>query len=547
MLRNLYVKNFILIDELNLEFNDGYSVFTGETGAGKSLLVDALMVLSGSRFSPSFIQTGADKSLIEATFEIDKTKETSDFLKNAGFELDDDILIISREIVKDGKSTSRLNNRITTLGFIKELMVRYLDINNQNDSQYLLNNSFHLSLLDAYVNDEILKQKVYDRYHEYKKLKDELNLVLSDKYNENDLEFLNFEKKEIDDLSLEPNEYEELIKKQRDMANFEKDSESINSAMNLLEKSDSENIYEAAKSLKNVDSESMKSLSEKLFDIYYQLDDRRNDLQEYISNIDFDETAFNELQSRIYYVEKVLRKYGGSYSKMSEHYSEIENKINLINNRQNYIDSHEKAIKASYQAFEEEAIRLHNKRKKGSEELKVAVERELSDLHLENSTFEVYFQDTANENGIDKIEFLISMNVGENPRPLNKVASGGELSRLLLGLKTVFINLQSIDTIIFDEIDAGVSGSVAFSIGHKMKLISNSTQVLSVTHLAPVAAFADSHYRVSKIEKNGHTNTIIKKLDNNEIIEELASISTGTISNESKEAAKELLNRAKAV
>lgn len=542
MLKSIFVKNFILIEEASIDFNQGYSVFTGETGAGKSLLIDAISVLCGGRFLNEMIQNGSDSAIIEAVFDIDSQLEKK--LSDAGYNVDDGILIVSREINRDGKSTSRINNRVTTLSLIKTLLENEIDIHGQNDTQYLLNNRYHLDLLDAYINNDVLVDKVSDLYKVYKKYDDEYEHLSKEVYNEKDLELLEFEVDEIENLVFDEKEIAELEEKQRTMAAFEKTSVKVNDARNSIDKADIDAVYDVAKLLDADNDAQLKGIGESLKEAYYLFDEAKNTLDTYIENMYFDENEYDEIQRRLYEINRIIHKHGSTYKQFELTYHNMKERIRMIKDRDTYLKECQANKIKAYELFYDEATRLRKVRKNAAESLKTAVMKELHDLSLENARFEIEFSEIINRKGIDNVEFMISMNPGEAMKSLAKVASGGELSRLMLGLKTIFNQLQGISTIIFDEIDSGVSGKVAYSIGKKMKKIADNAQVFSVTHLAPVAAFADTHYRVIKKVNDNKTTTSIKVLKGSEIIEELAQIATGSNSESSLVAASDLYNRA---
>lgn len=546
MLTQIYVNNFILMDEVALTFEDGMSCFTGETGAGKSLLIDAIGILKGDRVSSSFIKEGKEKAVIEGVFEVHKGHYARTLLEDAGYDLEDDLLIITREFNVDGKSTARINRRIATVSFIREIMASLVDIHSQHDSQYLLNPKYHLQLLDEYVHADELKNDVKALYNEYKHLKDELNAALNNDYNEDDLDFLTFQLNEIIDANIKENELEELENEQKQMQNFEKISVHSSNAFELLEGNHGSlsALYQSCKELQNVDDDVFKNISNQLLDFYYELEDRVNQLKEYTQSLEFDEARFNEISERIFLIHKIMRKYGPSFSVLEQKKDEIEHKIDLILHRQDYLTKQEVKVKQAYDAYLKKATQLHDLRVEKSIQLKEQIETQLHDLHLPYAVFQVHI-DTfeGNASGIDKVEFYGSMNPSMTPRALANAASGGELSRLMLGLKTVFSSIHGIETIIFDEIDTGVSGSVALAIGRKMQTIARNSQVFCVTHLAQVAACGSHHYLVKKAV-NEEAATSITKLNDEQRIYELAAIASDSTSQSALAAAQELFQKA---
>lgn len=540
MIQNLYVKNFVLIDELNLDFHSSFSSFTGETGAGKSLFIDALSILCGARVNSSYIQKGAEKAFIEAIVDLPQDHPGIKKLEEAGFSLDDDYIIISREFNIEGKSIARINNRTTTVSLIKEVMGDVIDIHSQHDSQYLLDSKNHLMLLDRFVGEETLVNQVTDLYKNYRNLQKELDVLMNEEFSLDDLEFYKYQLEEIVSFDLKENEVEELEQIQKEISSFEKVSSKLNAAISTLESSGYAKVYEAQKELEDLDSSAVTGIKEEFLNAYYLIDENLIALKEYANTIEYDEEKFNYVQTRLYDIQKLMRKHGHTYEDVMKKKEEMEEKIAAMENRDGFIADKQHQINYAYENYSNAATKLSEKRKSASVKLEKQVQKELHDLHLQNAQFHVHFETEDSKTGIDKVEFYISMNKGEDPKPLTKVISGGELSRLMLGLKSIFSKLQNIKTIIFDEIDTGVSGNVAYAIGKKMRQLAKDTQVFSITHLAPVAAWGNYHYLVEKDEKNGRTVSRIRQLSEDERIIELAAISSNSSSTQALDAAKEL-------
>jgi DNA repair protein RecN (Recombination protein N) len=543
MLQSLYIKNYILIDELRLEFKPGFSVFTGETGAGKSILIDAIGLLMGDRFSSDLIRHDTDKSILEAVF-LTNNHHVESILKEYGFERDSDELIITRELTRDGRSTNRLNNRSINVNVLKELSQYLIDIHSQNDTQYLLNNKYHLSLLDAYNPNIELMNEVKELYHNYDHLKKELSNKEKNEFNPDDLEFLEFQINEINQANLEVNEDIELESKQKIMMSFEKISTRLKSSLDLLDENDgvSVKLHDSLKQLHYIDEiDDIKRITEDIQELYYVLQDKIGELKITYSSLSYDEDVFNMLQDRLFLINRLKKKYGKSIELILNQKQLFIERINLIQNRQEILDELKLRVEASYTAFYNKALLLSDFRKNQAKSLKMAIVKEIQELYLDKAQFEIEFKEaSASSFGIDSIEFLISMNPGESLKPLIKVASGGELSRLMLGMKVIFNQLQKIETVIFDEIDSGVSGRVATAIGQKMSRLSKSAQVFSVTHLGQVAACSHCHYYVSKNQTSSLTQTNINELDLAGRINELSMISSGTLNPASIKAAEEL-------
>ncbi len=545
MIKHLYIENFILIDKLSLDFEKGFSAFIGETGAGKSILIDAISLLCADRGSASFISKGKDKAIIEGTFDLSCDKHALKVLTEAGFSTDDDVTF-TRELSLNSKSVARIDHRIVSLSLLKDVLRDEIDIHGQRDNAYLLNVNEHIHLLDEYLNINELKSTVSNLYRVYKSYCDEKEKALQETYNENDLEYFEYQLKEITDANLKIGEDEELEQKEKLFHTLKNSYSKYNEIISLYDSIDGE-FYELNKKIQSIDDHTeLDLIKEHINDSYYGLNDSISELKSFYSNIDISEEEINEVEERLFVIQKLKHKYGHSIQDILNKKEELEKQISMYANRTEFLKDLDRKINDSYNAFLVEAKKLSDTRKKGKEKLDKEIISHLKDLSLPNAKFFTEIKETkASTNGIDQVEFLISMNKGEDLKPLSKTASGGELSRLMLGLKVIFTKLQGIQTIIFDEIDTGVSGAVASSIGKKMAVLSNDCQVFTVTHLAPVAAYANNHYLVKKKTLDDSTITSVIKLDRKETIEQLALISSGTISDLSVHAAEELLDRSK--
>ncbi len=545
MIKNIFIKNFILIEQLTLDFQDGFSAFTGETGAGKSILIDAISLLKADRASASYVMKGKDKAIIEGTFDFSNDTHALQILKENGFEDDEEYYTFSREISANGKSVARLNHRIIPLSLMREIVNTQLDIHGQRDNAYLLQSSNHLVLLDRYLHLEDAVQLVKEKYKVYTELVKEKQEAMEDSYNENDLEYFKYQIQEIENANLKPEEEEELEEKEKNYLSLKNSMDKFQAIEDLYTSSVESDIYSLLKlveSLKDVDR--IDSLQSQYTDAYYSMVDAVSSLIQMKDNFSFSEEEINEMEERLYTIQKLKRKYNTDIQGILEYKDELELKVQRFDNRQEYLQQMDDKIKKAENAYLKTAQSISDKRKAGAPALDKAIAEQLSELHLNNAKFLTHIENGEyTSSGIDKVEFKVAMNKGQEYSPLAFSASGGELSRLMLGLKVIFTHLQKIETIIFDEIDTGVSGKVAFSIGKKMKELSDECQVFAVTHLAPVASWADHQYLVSKESDESSTHTTIHELDEYQRIEQLAFISSGEITEASTSAAKELLSR----
>lgn len=541
LLKQLHVENFALIDECNLDFHCGFTAFTGETGAGKSLLIDAISLLCGERASASFVQRGKQKAVITGLFSLDNVNQ--DVLKELNLNTNHD-LHLYREISKDGKSSIKINGKTANLQQLKAITSNLIDIHSQHDTQYLLNKNSHLLLLDKTLKDKTLRDETEQHWKAYAASKKQYEDFLNTSLTENDVDYLRFEIEEIEKAHLYVNEDEELEDRLKLIQSFEKIYGRLSESIEYFEKDGGadELLYEISSNLNQIsDYDSIKKISELFKEKYYDLKDCIEQLKDLRDNQSYDEDEMNELQSRLFEIGRLKRKYGRSIQAVLDHMHKNIELLDSLENRQQTLQRLEKQMNDNYQTFLHCAEKLSELRKSAAIELEKKVVVQLRDLMLPYAQFSVDFNTfEGNSTGIDDIEFLISMNPQEILRPLKMVASGGELSRLMLGLKTIFTALQGISCVIFDEIDTGVSGAVATSIGLKMSLLSSSAQVFSVTHLAQVASCADTHVFVSKKVNEGRSVISIHELNENERIEQIATIAYGSVNEHSINAAKEL-------
>ena len=544
MLNNLYIKDFILIDELNIDFKNDFSVFTGETGAGKSIFIDCIGCLIGDQLNVSMIRKDCEKTIIEGSFEIDDNLKVK--LKEAGY--DDESFIVTREIGIDGRSITRLNQRTTTLSFVKECLEDYVDIHCQHDNQYLLNEKYHLNLLDQYCQfDENLKN-LADFYKEYYNLEKKYEKLTSTTFNQAQLEILEYQLREIENLNIDNIEEDiEIQSKLKVISEFEKQQKTIAEIKELFtEDGILDKLYYFTKLSHNLSNfEDVQTNIDNIINSYYSITD---DYETILSKLDLTDISTEEidyLNSRLYDLQRIKRKYNSSLKELITIKEDLSNQLEAYNNKEFILSKLLKEKDIAYRKYYEYAIEVSNFRKNKALQLQKEILNELKDLSLEKAKFEVLFEENKpTSKGIDSVKFMISMNTGMPLQPLNKVASGGELSRLMLGLKVIFAKLQGTKLIIFDEIDAGVSGYVALNIGVKMSKLAKDIQVFGVTHLPSVAACGKYHYLISKVQTDTSTSSTVEEIKNHKRVEQLAILSSSTISETSLSAAKELLEKA---
>ena len=543
MIRNLYIQNFVLIDSLNLEFEKGFSSFTGETGAGKSVMIDAISLLAAERASSSFVMKGKDRAIIEGTFDLSDDNHALSVLNDAGFETDG-TATFTREISANGKSLARIDHRVVPLSLMRNVLLSQIDIHGQRDNAYLLNVSYHEHLLDEFLNNSEVLNRTKDAWRVYDRLRNERDEALAETYNENDLEFLSYQISEIRDADLKEGEEEELAEKEKQYRSLRASLEKLNAAFAIYDDELSGSFYELKRIVSSLDGERAESIAETVSDSYYSLNDAMEQLRDYLNAYDMSEEDINAIEERLFTIQRLKRKYGRTIEEVNRKAEEMEAQVEMITHRSEYLARKNKEVDKAFNAYMVCAKQLSALRRNNCHRLDEMIAKNLGELMLPNARFVTSIvEKTPGLTGIDHVEFMISMNRGEELKPLSATASGGELSRLMLGLKEIFTRLQGIKTVIFDEIDTGVSGPVATAIGRKMKSLSKDCQVFSVTHLAQVAACADYHYRVYKSDENDRTRTFVKQMNEDEFINELALISSGEITPSSLAAAKELLER----
>lgn len=543
MIEQLMVKDYILFDYALVDFSHGMHVITGETGAGKSLLIDAIGYLSGKRINGNIVRKGKDKAILQMVCSTSSPK-ISQMLEENGFEVEDSILI-TRTVQANQKSTIRINQQITTLSFVRELASYMIDMHSQMDTYQLMQPSVQLDLLDALAQTKDLREEVAQQYTTLKAIEKEYHTCKNESLSDDELDYLTVQLNRIDELNIQEGELESLQEKVKICAEMEKNTELYSQSIYQLNKENGlmDTCYDLSKELSKTNSTS--EIANQLMDIYYRFDEIKENLQEQLNQFDQSSESIDEMESRIYTIKAMYKRYGGSFSSLMEAKANLEKKIERFLSREHILAEMETNLSKARKAYDQLAEELSQKRKAIFSSVEQQVNQHCHDLMLEHADFHISSQEKeASKDGKDAIEFLISMNPGQPLVPLKDSASGGELSRLMLALKVVFQAQQGVDTIIFDEIDTGVSGKVAFAMGHKMHTLAQHYQVLCITHLASVACFGDRHYCVQKTSEDGSTQTSIHLLNEKETLEELAVMSSGQVNQASLQAAQELKDRA---
>lgn len=549
MLRNLHVKNLALIDEMEVEFEEGLNILTGETGAGKSLIIGSINMALGQKVPKEMIKEGADYALVELIFEV-KSEDTIRRLQEMDIFPEDGMVIMSRKIT-GGRSVAKINSESISAAKVKEAAQLLIDIHGQHEHQSLTGKKMQLALLDDYAKEETQKVKaeVKKRYEEYSSILKELEEKDIDKeQQQRELSFLEFEIQELEDACLREGEDEELEKTYRKMLNGKKIAEACGAAYRLTSEngeSASDQIGRALREISAViscDAE-LQPLEEQLEQLDGLLNDFNRDMSSYLSGLEFEEEDFYETEKRLDELNHLKSKYGDTIEKVLEAEEEKIQRRDELLDYDVYLNQLKEQKKASEEALEKASKKLSKIRKKYAKELCRQVTEHLLDLNFETVDLSMEFEQTTHftSNGYDEVEFLISTNPGETPKPLGKIASGGELSRIMLALKTVLANNDEIETLIFDEIDTGISGRTAQKVSEKMDLIGRNHQVICITHLPQIAAMADTHFLIEKTVESGRTTSKIHRLPQEESVAELARMLGGvSITETVLENAKEM-------
>lgn len=553
MLNHLSIKNVAVIDKLEFSINKGVSVLTGETGAGKSIIIDSINMILGDRANKELVRFGEEKAVVQAVFEANQS--ALEILEENDIDAEDNQIIISRRVTSDGKSAARVNGTVVTLALLREIADCLINIHGQHDNQALLTPQKHINFLDDYAaNAELISEyrSIYANMHEIEKQIKSLEMDEKEKMQRIDL--LEYQVKEIESANLALGEEDDL-KEQRDIAaNAEKIKSAVNAAYeNLYENSNAPSAYDSLSIAADALSEILglnpriKAVRDTITEAVYSVEDAAHELKEFGDTVDFDEAALNEIEERLDLISKLKRKYGSTIEAVLEFLengrTELEN-IKLSDEKTAELREKLDSVTADLKSA---GSRLSAARKKAAAELQDKIEKALAELNMEKTKFRVSV-DTGGEffeNGMDKVEFLISTNPGEPLKPLVKIASGGELSRVMLAIKSILADSDDVDTLIFDEIDTGVSGNAALKIAKKLTEIGKSKQVICITHLPQLTAAADTHYLILKNTDGSLASTTLTELDEKGRETELARIIDGGDASElAIEHAREMLKNA---
>jgi len=555
MLGHLHIENIAIMDNVSLELQNGFLALTGQTGAGKSIIIDSINLLTGERSSRELVKSGKDKALVEGAVYTEN-KEVVEILRESGIEVfEGEPVILSREITKDGRSTVRINGKLSTTSLLREVCSKIINIHGQNDNQSILDTKFHGQFLDSFAQlDESIEnyKEIYDEFKATEKLLKQTDDDEEQKMQRKD--FLTFQIDELEQANLVVGEDEELLIQRQRYLNNEKFEECINKCYFSLAGADD---FDGACSLVKAAEKGLEELSgfepkaeeilSKIKEIESDLQDVKEIIYDLKSEDDFAAIDINYVEQRIDLINRLKRKYGGEIADILNKKDEMQQELDSIENSDENKKKLSKKAQELHKELTNKAEALENKRKVAAEKIKEEVMAQLKDLEMERVVFDVEIKRCEfGKRGFNEIQFLISTNPGDSLKPLNKIASGGELSRIILALKVVLSAKDSVSTMIFDEVDVGVGGSAAQKIAEKLKSISKNRQVIVITHLAQIASFADNHYLISKSVKDGHTYSEITLLDEKDRIDEIARIMSGSIVTETaKNAAVEMIKMAK--
>ncbi|MDD5542130.1 MAG: DNA repair protein RecN [Acidobacteriia bacterium] len=555
MLKHLYITNYALIDRLELNLQSGLNLLSGETGSGKSILVDALGLLLGNKASPEMVRTGSDRASISGVFQIQKIPELNQFLDDLGLLVEDHELILKREISREGKSRAFINQQPTTAATLKNLGHWLVDIHGQNEQQALTEAEAQLNLLDAFARHDSAREELSSLSAEISVLRAKKDSLEQNETDRNRLlDLLNFQRQEIEAARLQPREDETLNVEHRLLANASKLYETASEVSGLLYESEGSAAQHVAAAEKTLESmaridEKLQVLLDQLRTTRIQVEDVAASMRAYLQKIDARPEKLEQVESRLAEIEKLRRKYGSTVEDILRFYDQVVERLSSLENRDEELKRLADQWEQLTARYKKKAEALSAARQRSASSLEKRLERELQELAMERTRFKIKFSGAAVEFsplGIDAVEYLLSPNPGEELKPLSKIASGGEISRLMLALKTITQADSKIKTLVFDEVDSGIGGRTAEVLGRKLKGLAQHNQILCVTHLPQIASFADHHYFVEKVEQRGRTVTRIEYLREAARINELARMLSGAkITDAVKEHARELIKQSR--
>ncbi len=551
MLETLNIKNFAIIENTSLSFNLGFNVLIGQTGAGKSIVINALKFVLGDKPNKDNIRTGENEMLVKAVFS-NISKKVNDCLNDFDITCDD-VLIISRSFNLEGKSSCKINGEPVTVSMLKQIGSLLVDVCGQYDSTLLLNSNNHLTLLDSYAQKDLIddKNELGNLLSKKKEIEKQiLSLGGDDKDRERTLDLLNYQIKEIQDANLKQGEDEQLENDIQVMSNYEKISNSLEVAYQGLS---NDNLYQALSSLElasNYDSK-LTEYAERLKSVFIEFEDISSSIKDYMSNMSFSENELDNLTLRLENIKSLKKKYGSSIDDVLKYLEECKTKYDNIQNSEELLQKLQDEKSNVTKKLYDVCVRIHNTRTKVAKEIESKVEKELSTLGMKNTRFTIKFNDLPNINdavftqsGFDTVEFMFSANAGEQQRSLVKTISGGELSRFMLAVKNVFASCDDANLLIFDEIDSGVSGEVGYLVGQKLSMLSRTHQIICITHLPQVTALADKYIYISKQVEGEHTKSVASYLTTDQLASYLVTLFGSKESTAGLEHAKELIESA---
>ena len=537
MITNLHIKNIGIIDDLEISLNQGMNVLTGETGAGKTLIIDSLGIICGGRFSKEMIRKGENHSYVEISIYAPEDINSVD-----------GNIIVTREIYSNGRNMCKINGRLVTVNELKNFMNNYIEIHGQNDNQQLLDSRTHIQYLDSFIGEEIfeLKKEYKEKYLRYNEIKRELRENYGDeKEKQRKLDLLRYQLNEIQEAKLKAGEEEKLDEKRKIIMNSEKIAKNLSEADMAIGENTIDVIGTAIRALEkieDIDSKYQETASN-LKNVYYEIQEISRDISSYLEDVEFDEQEREEIETRLDTIYNLKRKYGNNIEEILKYADEVDTEIKKIENVDEYNSKLKKEQQQIANQMTEIAQKISEIRKRYAQNLNEKINQELIDLEMKNAKINVKVDYKINEffeDGKDQVEIFIKTNVGENENELTKIASGGEMSRIMLAIKKVLAEVDKMPVLIFDEIDTGISGKAAKSVSSKLKSISKNHQVLCISHLAAIAASADSNYFISKKVENERTSTSVKLLNEEEVLQEIARISSGEINEITLQYANEL-------